>query len=171
MSVAMSQLAATRWALDPSASRVECCVHQLWGLSTVRGCFTGFDGELELRASGAGRAELRIQAATVDTGNRRRDRHLRAPAYFDCARHPLVRVAAVAVPAPDGGLLLHGDLETAGRATVLDLVATVEHRGDRLELAAAVEIDARELGMMWSPLGSPRTPATLSVLACLRREP
>ena len=77
-------LAATRWTLDASASSVEFSVRQFWGLSTVHGHSPSFRGELELGADGAGRAELCIEAASVATGNRRRDRHLRSADYFDC---------------------------------------------------------------------------------------
>jgi polyisoprenoid-binding protein YceI len=162
-------LAATNWTLDASASTVEFSVRQFWGLSTVHGRFARFEGELELGADGAGRAELRIEAASIDTGNRRRDRHLRAPDYFDCDGHALVRFVAAVVAAPGGGLRFTGELEAAGRAIGLDLVATVEGGGDPLELTAGAHVDARELGMTWSPVGNLRTPVTLAVRACLRR--
>jgi polyisoprenoid-binding protein YceI len=62
-------LAPTRWMLDASVSRVEFSVRQFWGLSTVHGRFDRFEGELELGANGAGRAELRIESASLETGN------------------------------------------------------------------------------------------------------
>jgi polyisoprenoid-binding protein YceI len=163
-------LAGTRWRLDASASRVEFRVRQFWGLSTVRGRFTRFEGVLELLADGVGRAELSIEAASVETGNRRRDRHLRSPDYFDCDRHPLVRfLAAAAVGrAPQGGLVLTGELQAAGTAAPLRLAATVRGGDGGLELVARAELDARELGMTWSPAGNFRTPVALAVLASLR---
>ncbi len=162
-------LAATLWTLDAPASRVEFSVRQFWGLSTVHGRFGRFEGELELGADGAGRAELRIEAASIETGSRRRDRHLRTPDYFDCDRHPLVRFAAAVAAAPGGGLELTGELEAAGRAIALDLAATVEEGDEGLELAAVANVDARELGMSWSPVGNPRTPAALEIHALLLR--
>jgi polyisoprenoid-binding protein YceI len=162
--------AATRWTLDPSASSVEFRVRQFWGLSTVHGRFDRFEGDLELRPDGTGRAELRIEAASLHTGNRRRDKHLRTPDYFDCERHPLVRFAGAVVPASGGALKVTGELEAAGRSIVLVLAATVEHAAGGLELAAGATIDARELGMTWSPAGQLRTPVALAVRACLRPE-
>ena len=162
-------LAPTRWMLDASVSRVEFSVRQFWGLSTVHGRFDRFEGELELGANGAGRAELRIESASLETGKRRRDRHLRTPDYFDSERHPLVRFAAAVVAAPGGGLEMTGELEAAGRAIPLDLVAAVEEGDERLELAASANVDARELGMTWSPAGNLRTPVALDVRACLQR--
>ena len=40
---------------------------------------------------------------------------------------------------------------------------------DRLELGVEAVLDARQLGMSWSPVGSLRTPVTLTIRACLRR--
>ena len=94
---------------------------------------------------------------------------MRGPAYFDGDHHPLVRYVAAVVGAPDGSLLLTGELEAAGEAMVLDLPATVEHGADRLEVFARADVDARMLGMSWSPIGRLRTPVTLAVRACLRR--
>ena len=162
-------LAATRWTLDPAASTVEFSVRQFWGLSTVHGRFARFEGELEFPSDGAGRAMLYIDAATVETGNRRRDRHLRARDYFDCRRNPLVRFVADAAPAPGGGLRLVGELGAAGRSIALDIIAAVAGDDDRLELAGGVTVDARELGMSWSPVGTLRTPVTLTVRARLQR--
>jgi polyisoprenoid-binding protein YceI len=167
----ISTLTATRWALDARTSTVEFSVRQLWGLSTVRGRFTRFAGELAIGPDGAGAAELRIEATSLETGNRRRDRHLRDTDYFDCDRHPLVRYVAAVAPAlaPDG-LRLTGRLVAAGRATPLELVAVVEGGGDRLELSTGAALDARALGMTWSPAGTARTPVAIAVRARLQRK-
>lgn len=161
-------LTASCWTLDPSASSVEFGVRQFWGLSSVHGRFDRCDGELEVDASGAGHAELRIEAASVDTGNRRRDRHLRAGDYFDCDRHPFVRYVA-AVTTTRGSLELAGTLRAVGRTIPLALSPTADGGDDRLTLSAAADVDARALGMSWSPVGKLRTPVTLAVRASLRR--
>jgi polyisoprenoid-binding protein YceI len=135
----------------------------------VHGRFHRFEGELQLGAGGGGCAALCIDAASVDTGNRRRDRHLRSPDYFDCVRHPFLRFAGSVAPTPGAGLKLRGGLEAAGRTVPLDLVATVEGGGDQLTLVAGANVDARELDMSWSPVGALRTPVELTVHACLRR--
>jgi polyisoprenoid-binding protein YceI len=161
--------APARWTLDSSASRVDFSVRQFWGMSTVDGRFARFDGELRLDSDGTGDAELRIEAASVKTGNSRRDRHLRAAGFFDCDRHPLVRFVAGVAPGEGGSLKLRGELGAAGRAIALELVATGEGGDDRLELTASAKLDARELGMTWSPVGNLRTPVAIAVRASLQR--
>src|SRR6185312_8034794 len=68
----------TAWRLDPERSSVE---FEVPGLSTVRGRFHRYQGTLDLRREPA--IELTIEAASVDTGNRRRDKHLRSKTFFD----------------------------------------------------------------------------------------
>ena len=72
------QLAGTRWRLDPSGSSAEFRVPNFWGLTSDKGRFQRLDGWLELDDDHRWRMELTLDAASLDTGNRRRDRHLRA---------------------------------------------------------------------------------------------
>ena len=163
------QIAGTRWTLEPAASSVEFHVRQFWGLSTVHGRFDAFEGELLFASDGSGRAMLYIDASTVATGNRRRDRHLRTNDYFDCEHHPYVRFVADATIRTATELRLVGELHAGGRSVPLDLAAAINGEGDRLELSAIADIDARALDMSWSPAGRLRTPVTLDVCARLRR--
>jgi len=61
------------WRIDPQRSEVGFAVKEMWGLRTVRDVFRTCDGSL---TDGAG--ELTIEAASLDTGHARRDRHLRS---------------------------------------------------------------------------------------------
>src|SRR4051812_20394703 len=74
------------WSIDPANSRVEFRVKQ-FGLSTVRGAFTEFEGALELGDDFAG-AHGVVSVASLDTEQKRRDDHLRSPAFFDAERYP-----------------------------------------------------------------------------------
>jgi polyisoprenoid-binding protein YceI len=162
---------ATHWKLDPANSRAEFRVPHFWGSWTVKGRFDRLDGQLEVDESGLRRIRLTIDAASVHTGNRRRDRHLRSSDFFDSDRHPEVRFESTSVSDEGDGVLgVVGELSAAGNRIGLQLQPTVEHDGDQLQIDATTVVDQRELGMTWSPLGMTRTPATLHVRALLRRE-
>jgi polyisoprenoid-binding protein YceI len=165
------QLAGTRWRLDPSGSSAEFRVPGVWGLASVKGRFQRLDGWLEVDEDHRWRMELTLDAASLDTGNHRRDRHLRSADFFDVEHHPEVRFRSSSVT-DDGGGRLHvdGELEAARGRARLQVEVTVEHRDGRLDLAAAASVDQRRLGMTWSPLGVIRAPTALSVHARLRRE-
>jgi polyisoprenoid-binding protein YceI len=162
---------ASRWRLDPDASRVEFRVPHFWGLLTVTGRFTEIDGWLEVDDSGTRRLELTIAAASVATGNRRRDRHLRSADFLAADEYPEWQFRSAAVTdADDGGLRIDGQLAAVGQRIALELATRLEHGDDHLRLEVRTVLDQRRLGMMWSPLGMVRTPVAVRVQAQLRPE-
>jgi polyisoprenoid-binding protein YceI len=136
------------WLLDPQRSSVEFRVGHLWGLVTVKGRFDHYRGQLELGANPA--IELTIDAATVRTGNRKRDQHLRSADFFDAANHPQVRFIADTVNQHADNLKVGGLLSAAGRSISLDVDAHVRRVDGELEIDAAATAPHRELGMTYS---------------------
>jgi polyisoprenoid-binding protein YceI len=64
---------------------------------------------------------------------------------------------------------VRGELRAAGASTPVDLTATVRAAGEEFEIEASTEVDQRELGMTYSPLGTLRPPARLTVRGRLVR--
>lgn len=159
--------ATQRWVVDPAQSTVEFRVENFWGLTTVVGHFSRFDGAYTVGPDGRA-VELMVDAASLDTGNRRRDEHLRSSAFFDVERHPRVRFTANDVThAGIGALRVRGELEAAGTKVPLSFKARVREVGGELEAEATALVDQRLFGMTYSPLGMLRSPSTLHVKARL----
>jgi polyisoprenoid-binding protein YceI len=166
--MAASSLAAGCWILDPDRSSVAFRTRLLYGvIGTVSGRFTEFRGTLDLAMRPA--IELAIKADSIDTGNARRDEHLRSADFFDAGPHPEVRFHSEAAALDGEALHVAGTLHAAGGSTPLDLTATVRPAGEEFEIEATAEVDQRELGMTWSPLGMLRPPARLLVRGRLVR--
>jgi polyisoprenoid-binding protein YceI len=162
---------ATGWRLDPANSIAEFRVPHFWGLLTVKGRFDRLDGRLDADQGGLRRIELTIEAASVSTRNRRRDRHLRSPDFFDVDRHPQVCFRSTAIgPDSQGSVRVDGVLEAAGNRVALALEPTVERNNDHMQIDVRATIDQRQLGITWSPLGMTRAPVTVHVHAVLRPE-
>ena len=162
----------TRWVVDPAHSSAEFRVPHFWGLVKVKGQFDRIDGWLEVDDNGSRRLELTIDAASVNTGNRQRDEHLRGTDFFDTDRHPDLRFVSSQVSEADGGdLRVQGELLAAGDRVALELQPTVRQSDDQIEIDASTTVDQRQLGMTWSPLGIARTPTVLTVHAQLRPQP
>jgi polyisoprenoid-binding protein YceI len=160
-------LLAGTWRLDPARSSVEFHVRHFYGLMTVKGHFDRYEGTLDLSARPA--IELVIEAASLDTKQKKRDEHLRSKDFFDAAEHPQIMFKADTATIDGGTLKTSGELSAAGRQVPLDVEATVSPAGDDFELEARVQVDHRELGMTWSPAGILRSPSTLVVRGRLVR--
>ena len=159
--------ATQRWVVDPEESTVEFRVRSFWGLTTVVGHFSRFDGSYTVGPDGRA-VELIIDAESLDTRNRRRDEHLRSNDFFDVDAHPHVRFTANDVTdAGNGTLRVRGELEAAGRKVLLSLEAPVRRLDGELEVEATTLVDQRLLGMTFSPLGMLRSPSALRVKARL----
>jgi polyisoprenoid-binding protein YceI len=160
---------ATRRTVDREKTSVDFAVKTFWGLMTVRGRFDRFDGWYETGPDGT-RIELTIDADSLDTGNRTRDKHLRSSDFFHVAEHPRVRFTSTRVrPAGDGVLHVEGRLEAAGKFVPLEFDATLQQVDHTLEVEATTTVDQRQLGMSSGQLRMIRRPATLHVKARLSR--
>jgi polyisoprenoid-binding protein YceI len=160
---------STRWTVDPDESSVEFSVKTFWGLMTVRGRFDRFDGSYAVGPDGT-TIELTIDADSLDTGNRTRDKHLRSTDFFHVAAHPQVRFTSTRVHDVGAGILhVVGRLEAAGKVVSLEFPATVQPAGDGLEVEATTTLDQREFEMSNGTLGMIRRPVTLHVKARLSR--
>jgi polyisoprenoid-binding protein YceI len=161
----------TRWVLDEDGTSVEFSVKTFWGLMTVHGRFERFSGSYEVGPDGTSIA-LTIDAASVDSGNRTRDQHLRSDAFFAVAEHPQVRFRTTDVhPVGDGVLRVAGTLDAAGTLVPLEFEATVDGSDGRLEVEATTTVDQGRFGMHGGLLGMIRPPARLHVKARLSRTP
>jgi polyisoprenoid-binding protein YceI len=161
-------LATGTWRLDPPRSSVEFHVRHFYGLMTVKGRFTRYQGRLDLSARPA--VELVIDAESLDTKLNQRDKHLRADDFFDVVNHPQVRFEADAAALDGDTLKARGLLYAAGKHIPLDVDATVTAVDDEFEIEAVALADHRELGMTWSPLGILRAPSKLIIRGRLVRE-
>ena len=96
------------------------------GLSTARGTFDRTSGTVVLDpATGSGRIEIVIDAASIDTGLAKRDEHLRAEEFFNVDQYPTIRYVADSLEF-DGDRLIraNGELTMLGRTLPVSLHIT-----------------------------------------------
>jgi polyisoprenoid-binding protein YceI len=158
---AAAQITDGAWRLDPVRSSVEFHVRHFYGLITVKGRFDRYQGSLDLSARPA--VELVIDAASLDTKQKQRDKHLRSDDFFDAVNHPQVRFEADAATLDGNALKAGGRLHAAGKDIPLHVDATVTPADGEFEIEATALADHRELGMTWSPMGILRAPSKLII--------
>lgn len=139
-----------KWELDPQRSTIEFRAGHFWGLATVKGHFDDYQGRLNLSSDPA--IELTIDAASVQTGNAKRDRHLRSADFFDVENHPQLRFVSDSVVQDDYTLKVRGRLFARDRSIPLALEAHIRKMDHGVEIEAATTALHPELGMSWSPL-------------------
>ena len=166
---AADQVETSTWRIDPDRSSVEFRSPGFWGLATVKGRFSRYEGTLDLGREPA--IELAIDATSLDTRNGIRDAHLRSRDFFRVKEHPHVRFISDSATLDGERLKVHGRLHAGAGSMPLEMDAELRPVGDELELDARTHADHRMLGMTKNPLGMIRTPSELIVHGRLVADP
>jgi polyisoprenoid-binding protein YceI len=153
------------WQIDPQHSSIGFSVKHM-KFATVHGQFTGFRGTFQFDADHPwdARVTADIDAASIDTGIRKRDDHLRSGDFFDVATFPTIAFRSTRIrPAAPGGRnrwLLTGDLTMHGITRIVELA--VEQTGapgqrslDVIEFTATTKLSRKNFGMaFYKPIES-----------------
>ena len=111
------------WAIDPAHSGVEFQIKHL-SVSNVRGSFSGVTGTVvwDDKNVAASHVEAVINAKTVNTGQEKRDAHLKSPEFFDVEKYPTIAFKSTSVQrAGDGKLQIVGNLTLGGQTKPVTL--------------------------------------------------
>ncbi len=128
-------------------------------VTKVRGSFNEFAGTGYFDAENptASRAELRIQAASIDTRNADRDAHLRSNDFFDMDNHPEIRFVSTAVEQVDTEhYRVTGDLTIKGftKPVTVDVEYTgtaVDPLGNqRVGFEGKTTVNRKDWGIAWN---------------------
>lgn len=150
------------WTLAAPRSTITVRCKTMWGLATVTGTFTDFEGVG--RADGGVTGRVAIRAGSLRTGGGKRDEHLRSADFFDVDNHPEIVVeVGDAQPAGDDRARLGTVLTIRGVARPVELPVTIRVLDDgSLELAGHCTVDRAEFGVSGNLLGMVGPAAELS---------
>lgn len=156
------------WQLDAAASTVAVRQKTMWGLVTVKGTFTAVGGQGEVRPDGSAAGALTLDAASLDTKNKKRDEHLRSADFFDAANHPEITFAVRGAELRGGGTVqVSGQLTVRGISHPQPLTAQlISADADALTLETEFTVDRAEFGLGWNQMGMMR--GLTAVTATLR---
>ena len=86
------------WVIDPAHTRLGFAAKHAM-VTTVRGSFGTFDGKLVLDGENPAdsRAEVTIDAASINTGQEQRDGHLKSADFLDVDNFPTLTFASTEV--------------------------------------------------------------------------
>lgn len=148
---------AGTYEIDVSHTSVGFVARHLM-VSKTRGQFPVVSGKITIGDDPADSSvEVQIDAAGVDTGDEKRDGHLRSPDFFDVEQHPTIAYRSRRVtPTSSGHYDVEGDLTVRGVTQPVHLQVTFEGAvtdpwgNVRSGFAASTEIDREDFGLTWN---------------------
>jgi polyisoprenoid-binding protein YceI len=153
-----TQTTTRTFAIDPSHSRVGFTVRHM-GFSKVRGAFETFEGTVRMNGDDLATlsTEATIQAATVSTGDEKRDGHLRSAEFFETETYPTLTFESTGVRDVQGdAFTLVGTLTMHGvsKEVALDAVylgsGTDPWGGTRVAFEASTKVNREDFGLTWN---------------------
>lgn len=151
--------AAAAWDIDSSHASAGFSVKHLM-ITNVRGKFGGVKGTAEW--DGKDPATLKIDASidvsTVDTGEPKRDEHLKSPDFFDVAKFPTMTFKSKsAASAGNGHIKVVGDLTIRGKTkeVTLDVEGPTAEIKDpwgntKIGASATTKVNRQDFGVSWN---------------------
>jgi polyisoprenoid-binding protein YceI len=148
--------AAGTWLLDTAATTVELRTKAMWGLAKVKGTFATLRGTGSVGPNGAVSGTLVIDAASVNTGQAKRDAHLRTADFFDVAKYPTFEYSVTSARvSASGAVILEGNFTAHGQTHPLEVRGQVTGIGtDRLAVTGEADLDRSDWGLDWTKMGS-----------------
>ena len=147
-----------QWQIDPHHSTVTASAKHMM-LTTVRGAFSGASGVIDFDPANpeAGGVELRIPAASVNTGDERRDGHLRSGDFLDAETHPEIVFKSTKVTQKrkdtfvvDGDLTIRGTTKPVSVDVEFVGIVADPRAGQRAVFDAKFSFDRTQWGLTWN---------------------
>lgn len=148
----------TTWNIDTSHSGVHFSIRHMV-IAKVRGAFDRWQGTFELDEANpaASKVAVRIEAASINTREEKRDAHLRSADFFDVATYPELTFDSTRVEKLDdehykvtGNLTIHG----VTKEVVLDAESLGTGKdpwgNDRIAFQAQTSVNRKDFGLSWN---------------------
>jgi polyisoprenoid-binding protein YceI len=145
------------WKIDAAHSEVGFAVKHMM-ISTVRGKFTSFEADVDLDPARleAAKVTARVQAASINTNEDKRDGHLRSADFFDADKYPTLTFTSSKVTRSGD------ELEVVGNLKIKDQEHPVTLKGEftgpskdpwgntRVGFSLSGEIEREKWGLNWN---------------------
>ena len=161
---------AGSWTLDPARSTVTLRSKSMWGMAPVKGGFREVTGSGTVTPAGEVSGRIEIGAASIDTGNAKRDKHLRSDDFFLSDKFPVITFDLDRLAVTGDGVTGAGALTVRERSQRLTFPATASVAGDgEVVLDATIEVNRADFGLTWNQLGMASSQNTITIHAVFTR--
>ena len=154
-----STTVSTTWNIDPAHSAAEFKVRHMM-ISYVKGEFSGLSGAVKLDETDYTQStvEVSIPAASVRTGDDKRDAHLKTADFFDIEKFSTLTFKSTNIRSTGGrDYAVTGDLTIRGvtKSVTFTVDNVSEPSNDpwghqRIGLSASTKVNRKDFGLMWN---------------------
>ena len=148
---------AAVYQIDPVHSNIGFAIKHLM-VSTTRGKFADYSGQIEFDPKSANvfKAEVTIQASSIDTDNADRDNHLKSADFLDTANHSAINFRSKKLIEKDGGYEIMGDLSIHGITKEIAMPVTISgpiqspSGKEVIGISGETTINRQDFGVSWN---------------------
>ena len=142
------------WTLDGARSSVRLRSKSVWGLAKVNGVFGQVTGAAVISAAGEATGTITVAAASIDTGVKKRDDHLRSADFFDAAKYADITFSAASVTLSGDNATVAGTLTVRDQTRPVTISGAVSANGtDEISLDAELPVNRSQYGLSFNQLG------------------
>jgi polyisoprenoid-binding protein YceI len=151
--------AADAYKFDNSHTEVGFKISH-WVINKVHGSFDAFDGSLSYDEKNPEKSsvEVSIDAASINTRNGMRDKHLKSPDFFDVEKNPklIFKSEKISKSADGKALEISGDLTMRGVTKPVTLHTVITGKMDdnfgnsRIGFEASTTVNRLDFGIAWN---------------------
>jgi polyisoprenoid-binding protein YceI len=150
-------MAQTTWTIDPAHTGIHFMARHMM-FTKVRGSFKSFQGTLALDEADLtkSKVDVTIDAASVDTGEPKRDGHLKSADFFDVEKFPALTFKSKSIAKKGKDYAVTGDLTIHGVTKEIVLDADFEGKGkdpwgnEKMAFSAKTTVNREDFGLKWN---------------------
>ena len=158
------------WTLDGAKSTIGLRSRSIWGLAPVKGAFGQVTGHGTVSPVGEVSGMITVAAASIETKNAKRDKHLRSGDFFETDTFPHIIFSVDRLQPSSEGVTVTGQLTVRGRARPVTFPATVPVASSgEVWLDAEIQINRADFGLTWNQMGMASMNNTLTIHAVFTR--
>lgn len=158
MSATIESATKTVWAIDAAHSTVEYSTKHMM-VTTTKGRMSIASGTITLDEANPADStvEVVLDVTTLNSGDEKRDAHLKSPDFFDAEKYPTITFTSTRV-IPNGRdrLTVEGDLTIHGVTRTVALDTSYEGQGktpfgtEVIAYTAQTKINREDFGLTWN---------------------
>lgn len=146
--------AAETYTIDPAHSSMGFSARHMM-VATVIGAFDDYQGAITYDPAdpAAFKADVAIQAKSIDTRVAKRDDHLRSADFFDVEKYPAITFTAAKLDKQDGRTVLAGHLTMKGVTKEVSIPVTISgpiQGGPVIGLSGSFTLNRQDYGINWN---------------------